>query len=223
MYVVRPVTPWGWRPLTWPQRNWAHKLLYSDHREVLATNLRSYQLSCWRKWAVRIHWEASKSDPHWAENATQGWRGWESCRGLTSRARLLFCGRGYRISQLLVSPVGLEAGDDTVMAISLLSPSKPWLLTHGVKMEAGVRVLPKLLPSTASRLRNVINVIRLRIVFLMTLSSEQHMWDGSLLLSSHFLSSLFRGSNMERKRSASLLPPLPQEGVHMTGDSLLVF
>lgn len=74
-----------------------------------------------------------------------------------------------------MSPVGLEAGDDTVTAISLLSPSKPWLLTHGVKMEAGVRVLPKLLPSTASRLRNVINVIRLRIVFLMTLSSEQHM------------------------------------------------
>ena len=53
----------------------------------------------------------------------------------------------------------LEAGDDTVMVISLLSPSKPWQLTHGVKMEAGVRVLLKLLPSTASRLRNIINSI----------------------------------------------------------------
>lgn len=76
-----------------------------------------------------------------------------------SGVRLLFCGGGYRISLLLVSLVGLEAGDDTVTVSSLLSPSKPWLLTHGVKMEAGVRVLPKLLPSTTSRLRNITNSI----------------------------------------------------------------
>lgn len=139
--------------------------------------------------------------------------------GAEGEASLLFCEGAQTVRLLFSGPP--TAGDDTVMVIFLISPPKSWKLTHGVKMEVRVGLLPKSFPSTASRIRRISNVQNQNSLLNEPVFWPMHVrWAPTSFLT--FYLHFSRGVTWNRNFQPFSCFLAPKVGANMTGDSLLV-